>query len=103
MTKRYTIADHYPAGMSECESSGIFGNCGVRCAKFQDFDCPNCTKDEHCEEFIKEGLCGKACYLYQQMRCTHHPLEEQVNDNLSKYKFSKEEIELLINNRKVLE
>ena len=39
MKKQHTMADYYPAGMSECDRNGINGNCGENCRIFREGDC----------------------------------------------------------------
>jgi len=34
------IADHYPVGMSFCDEAGLNGNCGVKCSRFLEGECP---------------------------------------------------------------
>lgn len=36
---KYTMADNYPPGMSECDSNGINGNCGENCPVYEMGDC----------------------------------------------------------------
>lgn len=39
MSKKHTIADYHPVGMSECDSNCIFGNCGENCPIYVQGDC----------------------------------------------------------------
>lgn len=34
-----SLADHYPVGMSICDSYGIAGNCGYRCPLVASMEC----------------------------------------------------------------
>lgn len=49
-----TIGDHYPAGMSACDSNGINGNCGPECSAFLSGDCD--VEDEIVENLTPEDI-----------------------------------------------
>jgi len=51
-----SIADYYPAGMSECEIYGINGNCGVDCPVFQRGGCDHEEDESEREERSEEPV-----------------------------------------------
>ena len=49
---KHTIADYYPAGMSDCDHYGMMGNCGEGCPVNQRGECPH---DPGAEPFLSDS------------------------------------------------
>jgi len=61
----------YLAGISECETNGLDGNCGVDCSVFQRGWCKNddVLALQECEEALHSGNCGESCPVFQRGKC----------------------------------
>ena len=40
------MIDHYPVGMSECDSNGLAGNCGFLCRIYQQGECEYADEED---------------------------------------------------------